>query len=140
MKKLICIFAAMCFCFAFISCSNDTEFNDELTEISENNSPCYIDYFMNHYYSEFYYDNECILDKRDIKNFKIEKHDDQILLTIDYYERNSHGYISSILNTLDKQIRNEFKSDDFLTTPDASIQILCNHKQCLNKYHKYNTK
>lgn len=136
MKKFLILFIAV---FALCSCSKDDDFLE-----SENSSPCLIDYFMNHYYTEYYYNGKCILDKRDIKNFEIRKYESNksycVLLTIDYYEHNNNGYISSILNTLDNQLYNEFNSEDRFYTPEAAIQILCNHPQCLSKYYKYNTK
>lgn len=139
MKKFICnLIFGICL-ISFVGCSKDDEFNG----IIDDNSSCYIDYFMNKYYDEYYYNNDVILDKRDVKNFEIRKFEKDnkhcILLTINYYEKNNHGYISSILNTLDTQIINEFNSDDIFYTPGNCIQILCKHSHCLDKYKKYNT-
>ena len=126
---------------SFTACSED----DDIASVKDDNSPCYVDYFMAKYYDEFYFEGESILDKRDIKSFDIRKYEDSsgkycLLLTIDYYESNYHGYISSILNTLDSKIRSEFNSDDYLATPGEALQVLCKHSHCLKKYSKYNTK
>lgn len=138
MKKFIyCLIFSICF-INFTSCSKDDEFNNFI----DDNSPCYIDYFMNKYYIEYRFNGNVILDKRDIKKFDIHstkiQGNNYVVLNIDYYEKNNYGYISSILNTLNDQIRNEFKSDDIFNTPDNSISIICKHSHCLNKYKKYN--
>lgn len=143
MKKFIFSFVmVMVSILSFTGCSKD---EDELFGISEDNSPCYIDYFMKNYYDEYYYEGKSILDKRDVKKFEIRKYESSdgeycLLLTIDYYERNNNGYISSILNTLGDQIIHEFNSDDYLNTPGEAIQVLCKHPHCLKQYSKYNSK